>query len=46
VTVLQKGLDLGTAEKVAGDILQRDSNTVVGGEGLGEEERLFRDRLG
>lgn len=46
VASLQRGLHLGTEERVAGDIFQRDSAMVVGGEGLEEEEREFRDRLG
>lgn len=42
---MQKSLDLGTGVEVAGHIFQRESD-VIGREGLGEDEREFRDRTG
>ena len=45
VASLQKSLEMGTDAQVAGNIFQRDDEAVVG-EGLREEERCFRDRVG
>ena len=39
------GSNMGTAEEVAGDIFQRESD-VMGREGMEEEERESRDRMG
>lgn len=41
-----QSLDLGTGVQAAGDIFHQDGGDVLGGEGLEDEERRFRDRAG